>query len=127
MKTGDGDENFDLYPSDLLDDACVSNGVASHFSTLAEDQPSPALSEEDISPSFQFHQHSLSWTQDDLSVPEDFELRQSSATDEGLGVWTHRKVEVDERFGPYDGERTACLLDRRHGWEVRHFKLVYFA
>ncbi|KAJ0063470.1 hypothetical protein NL108_002781, partial [Boleophthalmus pectinirostris] len=117
---GDGDENFALYPAELLDDACVSNGNVqpSHFSSLTEDQPSPALSEEDISPSFQLHSHGLVWTQEDLSVPEDFELRESSVSGSALGVWTHRKVEVGERFGPYIGEQTSCLLDRTQGWEV---------
>ncbi|KAK7883353.1 hypothetical protein WMY93_029527 [Mugilogobius chulae] len=114
----DGNEKFDLYPAELLDDACVSNGDRSRFSSLAEDQPSPALSEEDMSPSFQLLPHSLVWTQEDLDVPDNFELRESSVPGAALGVWTHRKVEVGERFGPYIGEQTSCLLDRTQGWEI---------
>ncbi|XP_033832626.1 histone-lysine N-methyltransferase MECOM isoform X6 [Periophthalmus magnuspinnatus] len=120
LATSDGDENFALYPTELLDEACVSNGdlQPSHFSSHTEDQPSPALSEEAISPSFQLHPHGLVWTQEDLRVPEDFELRESSVSGASLGIWTHRKLEVGERFGPYVGEQTPCLLDHTQGWEI---------
>uniref|UniRef100_A0A8C6SPI5 MDS1 and EVI1 complex locus n=1 Tax=Neogobius melanostomus TaxID=47308 RepID=A0A8C6SPI5_9GOBI len=92
--------------------------ILSGFSALTEDQASPAPSEEDASPSFQHPPHGMVWTGEDLSVPEDFELRESSVAGAGLGVWTDRKLEVGERFGPFVGEYTSCLTDRTQGWEI---------
>lgn len=115
--TGDGDEDFDLYPTDILD------GDPSQSLALTEDLASPTLSEDEISPHdhLSFHHHSMALTPEDMSVPVDFELRESSVPHTGLGIWTHRKVEVGERFGPYVGEHTACLLDPTQGWEVGQF------
>ncbi|XP_027628348.1 MDS1 and EVI1 complex locus protein isoform X9 [Tupaia chinensis] len=36
----------------------------------------------------------------------------------GLGVWTKRKIEVGERFGPYVGEQESNLKDPNYGWEI---------
>ncbi|XP_078210011.1 histone-lysine N-methyltransferase MECOM isoform X12 [Callithrix jacchus] len=36
----------------------------------------------------------------------------------GLGIWTKRKIEVGEKFGPYVGEQRSNLKDPSYGWEI---------
>lgn len=118
--TGDGDEEFALYPSDILDDVCGSDGDPTLSSALAEDPASPPLSDDEASPqeSLSFQHSSLFLSQEDLTIPPDFELRESAVAVGGLGIWSRRRVNVGERFGPYVGEHRPCLRDPTQGWEV---------
>ncbi|XP_040929371.1 histone-lysine N-methyltransferase MECOM isoform X6 [Betta splendens] len=115
LATSDGDDDFALYPSDILNDACASDGDPAASSTLVEDPVSPPLSDDEASPqddlSFQ-HQSVF------LPVPLDFELRESAVPGGALGIWSCRTVNVGERFGPYEGEHRACLRDPTQGWEI---------
>lgn len=118
---GDGDDEFALYPSDILDDVCGSDGDPVVSSALAEDPASPPLSDDEASPqdqlSFQ-HQGFFLPQEDELTIPLDFELRESAVPGGGLGIWSRRRVNVGERFGPYEGEHRPCLRDPTQGWEV---------
>ncbi|XP_063763769.1 MDS1 and EVI1 complex locus protein EVI1-A isoform X2 [Eleginops maclovinus] len=120
LATSDGDDEFALYPPDILDDVCGSDGDPTPSSVLAEDPASPLLSDDEASP-----QHPLSFQhpgiflpQEDLTVPLDFELRESAVPGGGLGIWSHRRIKVGERFGPYEGEHMPYLRDPTQGWEI---------
>ncbi|KAM6931793.1 histone-lysine N-methyltransferase MECOM [Lycodopsis pacificus] len=121
LATSDGDDEFALYPSDILDDVCGSDGDPTTSSALAEYPASPLLSEDEASPqhplSFQ-HPSSFLPQEEDLTIPLDFELRESAVPGGGLGIWSRRRVNVGDRFGPYEGERMPCLRDPTQGWEI---------
>ncbi|XP_029570792.1 histone-lysine N-methyltransferase MECOM isoform X1 [Salmo trutta] len=123
LATSNG-EDFALYPSDVLDDVCVSDGdpAAPPSAPPAEDHPSPGFSaDDDASPLEPSPFHSaLYMPQDELPVPPDFQLHQSGVPGIGgiLGIWARRTLDVGERFGPYVGEQRACLRDPTQGWEI---------
>ncbi|XP_044058351.1 histone-lysine N-methyltransferase MECOM isoform X2 [Siniperca chuatsi] len=120
LATSDGDDEFALYPSDILDDVCGSDGDPAPSSALAEDPVSPPLSDDEASPQdhLSFQHQSIFLPQEDLTIPLDFELRESAVPGGGLGIWSHRRVNVGERFGPYEGEHRPCLQDPTQGWEI---------
>uniref|UniRef100_A0AAX7UZ21 MDS1 and EVI1 complex locus n=1 Tax=Astatotilapia calliptera TaxID=8154 RepID=A0AAX7UZ21_ASTCA len=120
LATSDGDDKIPLYPSDILDDVCGSDGDPTPSSALPEDPGSPSLSDDESSPQdhLSFQHQSIFFPQEDLSIPFDFELRESTVPSGGLGIWSRRKVNVGERFGPYEGEHRPCLQDPTQGWEI---------
>nr|XP_054599392.1 histone-lysine N-methyltransferase MECOM isoform X4 [Nothobranchius furzeri] len=75
------------------------------------------LSDDELS-SHTIQQPSIFLPQNDLSIPLDFELRESAAPGGALGIWSHRKVNVGECFGPYEGEHRPYLQDPNQGWEI---------
>lgn len=99
---------------------CGSDGDPAPSSALAEDPASPLLSDDDSSPqdTLSFQHQSIFLPQEDLTVPLDFELRESAVPGGGLGIWSRRRVNVGERFGPYEGEQRPSLRDPTQGWEV---------
>ncbi|XP_029373155.1 histone-lysine N-methyltransferase MECOM isoform X2 [Echeneis naucrates] len=119
LATSDGDDEFALYSSDILDDVCGS-GDPTPSSALVEDPASPPLSDDEASPQdfLSFQCPNIFLSQEDLNVPLDFELRESAAPGGGLGIWSRRKVKVGECFGPYEGEHRPSLRDPSQGWEI---------
>ncbi|XP_065816128.1 histone-lysine N-methyltransferase MECOM [Labrus bergylta] len=120
LATNDGDDDFSLYPCHILNDVCGSDGDPAPSSALAEDPSSPLLSDDEASPqdSLSFQHPSIFLPQEDLSIPLDFELRESEVAGGGLGIWSNRRVNVGERFGPYEGEQLPFLRDPTQGWEI---------
>ncbi|XP_039987330.1 histone-lysine N-methyltransferase MECOM isoform X4 [Xiphias gladius] len=120
LATSDGDDEFALYSSDILDDVCGSDGDPTPSSALAEDPGTPPLSDDEASPQdpLSFQHPSIFLSQEDLTIPLDFELRESAVPGGGRGIWSRRKVNVGERFGPYEGEHRPCLQDPTQGWEI---------
>ncbi|XP_062242265.1 histone-lysine N-methyltransferase MECOM-like [Platichthys flesus] len=118
LATSDGDDEFALYSSDLLDDVCGSDGDPLPSSALVEDPVSPLLSDDESSPQDPLSfQHPSFFCPEELTIPLDFELRESVVPGGGLGIWSRRQVNAGERFGPYEGERRPCLRDPTQGWE----------
>ncbi|XP_061774997.1 histone-lysine N-methyltransferase MECOM isoform X1 [Nerophis ophidion] len=120
LATSDGDEEFALEPSDLLADACGTEGGPLQFPALAEEPTSLLLSEDDVSPQrpSSFPHPSIFLNQEDLAIPLDFELRESDAFGGAAGIWSRRSIYVGERFGPYLGEQRPSLKDPTQGWEI---------
>ncbi|XP_076001691.1 histone-lysine N-methyltransferase MECOM isoform X2 [Genypterus blacodes] len=120
LATSDGDDDFALYASDILDDVCGSDGDPLPPSALADDPASPLLSDDEASPQEHLSvQHSsIYMPQENVTIPLDFELRESTVPGGELGIWSRRKLNIGERFGPYMGEHRPCLRDPTQGWEI---------
>ncbi|KAJ8340000.1 hypothetical protein SKAU_G00346330 [Synaphobranchus kaupii] len=54
---------------------------------------------------------------DDIPIPGDLELRESSVSGAGLGIWAKAKIRLGERFGPYNGTQSVAVKDTTFGWE----------
>ncbi|KAG7267561.1 hypothetical protein CRUP_006467 [Coryphaenoides rupestris] len=144
LATSDGDNDFTLYASDILEQMCSSDGDPAPPppppSALADDPPSPLASGDETSapeerpPSYRHPEVYMHGDEEeeeeeeveeveeeeddddeDLHVPPDFELRESSVPGAGLGVWSVVRLENGERFGPY--KHVPRPRDRTHGYQ----------
>uniref|UniRef100_A0A4W5JYF1 Si:ch211-263k4.2 n=1 Tax=Hucho hucho TaxID=62062 RepID=A0A4W5JYF1_9TELE len=57
---------------------------------------------------------------DDIPVPSDLELRESSVPGAGLGIWAKTRIGMGEHFGPHSALQSATVKDSSFGWEVGH-------
>ncbi|GAA6102623.1 MDS1 and EVI1 complex locus protein EVI1-A isoform X1, partial [Tachysurus ichikawai] len=118
ISSSTGDEgDFPLFPSDVLEEAgrasdgdpiplITSNSI--HSSSVLCERSSPV----DSSCFNSFHTPVyLDDEEATPSLPPDFELHESSVSPGSLGVWTKRRLEVGEEFGPFEGGH------RRQSWE----------
>lgn len=120
ISSSTGDEgDFPLFPSDVLEEAgrasdrdpvplITPNSV--HSSSILCERSSPVDSSCFSAP---FHTPVYLDDEDAApSLPLDLELRESSVSTGSLGVWSRRRLEVGEEFGPFEGS------PRRQAWEV---------
>lgn len=118
---GDGDIVNNMYEPDpdlLAGQSAEEETEDSILSPIPMGPPSPFPTSEDFTPKEGSPYEAPVYIPEDIPVPPDFELRESSIPGAGLGIWARRKMEAGERFGPYVLAPRAALKEADFGWEV---------
>ncbi|XP_047583069.1 histone-lysine N-methyltransferase PRDM16 isoform X2 [Lutra lutra] len=79
--------------------------------------PSPFPTSEDFTPKEGSPYEAPVYIPEDIPIPPDFELRESSVPGAGLGIWAKKRMEIGARFGPYMGAPRATWKEADFGWE----------
>ncbi|XP_049723237.1 histone-lysine N-methyltransferase MECOM isoform X10 [Elephas maximus indicus] len=119
FRTAPGNEYiYGSYSEISLEEMPDADGVAGTPSLNIQEPCSPATSSEAYTPKEGSPYKAPIYIPDDIPIPAEFELRESNMPGAGLGIWTKRKIEAGEKFGPYVGEQRSNLKDPSYGWEI---------
>ncbi|XP_076421913.1 histone-lysine N-methyltransferase PRDM16 isoform X4 [Peromyscus maniculatus bairdii] len=120
LAKSDGDVVNNMYEPDpdlLAGQSAEEETEDSILSPIPMGPPSPFPTSEDFTPKEGSPYEAPVYIPEDIPIPPDFELRESSIPGAGLGIWAKRKMEVGERLGPYVVAPRAALKEADFGWE----------
>ena len=119
--SGDGDIVNNMYEPDpdlLAGESAEDETEDSIMSPIPMGPASPFPTSEDFTPKEGSPYEAPVYIPEDIPIPPDFELRESSIPGAGLGIWAKKRMEIGERFGPYMVAPRATLKEADFGWEV---------
>lgn len=88
------------------------------MSPIAMGPASPQPHNEDFTPKEGSPYEVPVYIPDDIPIPANLELRESSVPGAGLGIWAKTRIGMGERFGPLHGLHSATIKETTYGWEV---------
>ncbi|XP_034874923.1 histone-lysine N-methyltransferase PRDM16 [Mirounga leonina] len=120
LAKGDGDTVNNMHEPDpdlLAGESAEYETEDSVVSPIPMGPPSPFPTSEDFTPKEGSPYEAPVYIPEDIPIPPDFELRESSIPGAGLGIWAKKRMEIGARFGPYMGAPRATWKEADFGWE----------
>uniref|UniRef100_A0A673I857 Si:ch211-263k4.2 n=1 Tax=Sinocyclocheilus rhinocerous TaxID=307959 RepID=A0A673I857_9TELE len=111
------DSMYDTEPNLVTGESAEEETEDSIMSPIAVGPSSPQPCNEDFTPKEGSPYEVPVYIPDDIPIPADLELRESSVPGAGLGIWAKVKICMGERFGPYNGLQSATVKETTYGWE----------
>lgn len=109
---------YEPDPDLLAGESAEDETEDSIMSPIPMGPASPFPTSEDFTPKEGSPYEAPVYIPDDIPIPPDFELRESSIPGAGLGIWAKKRLEVGERVGPCMAAPRASLREADFGWEV---------
>ncbi|XP_077079855.1 histone-lysine N-methyltransferase PRDM16 isoform X7 [Siphateles boraxobius] len=108
---------YDTEPNLVTGESAEEETEDSIMSPIAVGPTSPQPCNEDFTPKEGSPYEVPVYIPDDIPIPADLELRESSVPGAGLGIWAKVKIRMGERFGPYNGLQSTTVKETTYGWE----------
>ncbi|XP_023697316.2 histone-lysine N-methyltransferase PRDM16 isoform X1 [Paramormyrops kingsleyae] len=120
LAKNDNDAADSMYEKELshpTGESAEEETEESIMSPIPVGPPSPLPNDEDLTPKEGSPYEVPVYIPDDIPIPSELELRESSVPGAGLGIWAKAKIGLGERFGPYSGMQSASIKETTFGWE----------